>query len=91
MTKVDEGPGNPVGHLIARGEAEIGFQQISELLPIAGIEYLGPLPAEIQEITVFSGGVHTSVRAPAATQALLKFLTSPAAAPVIRKKGMEPA
>ena len=84
-------PGNPVGHLIARGEAEIGFQQISELLPIAGIEYLGPLPAEIQEITVFSGGLHANAAAPAATRALLKFLTSPAAAPVIRKKGMEPA
>ena len=84
-------PGNPVGHFIARGEAEIGFQQISELLPIAGIEYLGPLPAEIQEITVFSGGLHASAKAPAATQALLKFLTSPAAASVIRKKGMGPA
>jgi molybdate transport system substrate-binding protein len=84
-------PGNPVGLYVARGEAEIGFQQVSELLPIAGIDFLGPLPAEIQEITVFSVGLHAGAKAPAAAQALVKFLTSPAAAPVIRKKGMEPA
>lgn len=84
-------PGNPVGHFVARGEAEIGFQQVSELLPIAGIDFLGPLPADVQEITVFSGGLHASASAPAAAQALLKFLSAPAAAPVIRKKGMEPA
>lgn len=84
-------PGNPVGHYIARGEAEIGFQQVSELLPIKGIDFLGPLPPDIQEITVFSGGVHAGATAPEAARALLKFLTSPDAAPVIRKKGMAPA
>jgi molybdate transport system substrate-binding protein len=84
-------PGNPVGLAIARGEAEIGFQQMSELLPIAGIDLLGPLPTEIQEITVFSGGVHAGAASPAATRALLQFLTSPGAAPVIVKKGMTPA
>ena len=84
-------PGNPVGYLVARGEAEIGFQQVSELLPIVGIDFLGPLPAEVQEITVFSGGLHAGASSPAAARALMKFLSAPAAAAVLRKKGMEPA
>src|SRR3984893_4706451 len=50
--------GMPVGEVVARGDAEIGFQQVSELLPVKGIDYLGPLPADIQEITVFSAAVH---------------------------------
>jgi molybdate transport system substrate-binding protein len=84
-------PGVPVGDLIARGEVEIGFQQVSELLPVAGIDYLGPLPPQLQQFTVFAGGIHAGAKAPAAVKALLEFLTSPASAPVIRKKGMEPA
>jgi len=83
-------PGNPVGEVIARGDAEIGFQQVSELLPIAGIDYIGPLPPDIQHITVFSGGIHTGAKQPDAAKALVKFITAPAAVPVIRKKGMEP-
>jgi len=83
-------PGNPVGEVIARGEAEIGFQQVSELLPIAGIDYIGPLPPDIQHITVFSGGIHTGAKQPDAAKALVKFITAPAAIPVIKKKGMEP-
>jgi molybdate transport system substrate-binding protein len=63
---------------------------VSELLPIKGIDLLGPLPADIQEITVFSVGLHAAAPAPDAAQALVKFLTSPAAAPVIRQQGMEP-
>ena len=50
--------GTPIGEVVARGDAEIGFQQVSELLPVKGIDYLGPLPADIQEVTVFSAGVH---------------------------------
>ena len=83
-------PGNPVGEVIARGEAEIGFQQVSELLPIAGIDYIGPLPPDIQHITVFSGGIHAGAKQPDAAKALVKFITAPAAVPVIKKKGMEP-
>jgi molybdate transport system substrate-binding protein len=83
--------GEPVGAVVARGEAEIGFQQVSELLPVPGIDFLGPLPADIQQITVFSTGLQAGAREPAAAQALIAFLTSPAAAPVIRKSGMEPA
>jgi molybdate transport system substrate-binding protein len=74
----------------ARGEVEIGFQQVSELLPIKGIDFLGPLPPDIQHVTVFSAGLHVSAKAPGAAQALVRFLTSPAAVPVIRKTGMEP-
>jgi molybdate transport system substrate-binding protein len=83
-------PGVPVGTLIARGEAEIGFQQVSELLSIEGIDFLGPLPPDVQQVTVFSAGLHTSLREPAAAQALVRFLTSPSSAPTIRKSGMEP-
>jgi len=88
-TKVSA-PGVSVGEMVARGEAEIGFQQVSELLPVAGIDYLGPLPAEIQSLTVFSGGIHTGASQPDAARALVKYITSPEAVPVIKKKGMEP-
>jgi molybdate transport system substrate-binding protein len=84
-------PGTPVGPLIARGEVEIGFQQLSELLPTKGIDIVGPLPADIQVITVFSAGMHAGARKPEAAKALVRFLTSPAAGPVMRKKGLDPA
>jgi molybdate transport system substrate-binding protein len=83
-------PGMPVGEMIARGEAEIGFQQVSELLPVAGIDYIGPLSADVQQITVFAGGIHTGATQADAAKALVKVLTSPQAVPVIKKKGMEP-
>ncbi|TMH06433.1 MAG: ABC transporter substrate-binding protein [Betaproteobacteria bacterium] len=83
--------GVPVGELIARGEVEIGFHQMSELLPVAGIDILGPLPADIQQFTVFSAGVSTGAKTPDAAKELVKFLTAPGATPLIRKKGMEPA
>jgi molybdate transport system substrate-binding protein len=57
---------------------------------VAGIELLGPLPAEIQRITVFSSGIHTAAQNPDAARALVRVFTSPAAVPIIRKKGMEP-
>ena len=69
---------------------KIGFQQVSELLPVAGIDHVGPLPAEIQEITVFAAGISVHAARPDAAQALVEFLTAPAAASVIRKCGMEP-
>jgi len=84
-------PGSFVGEVIARGEAEIGFQQMGELLHVGpGIDVVGPLPKEIQNITVFSGGVHSAVAQPELARALLDFLSAPAAAAVIRMKGMEP-
>ena len=83
-------PGVPVGELIARGEAELGFQQVIEVLPVAGIEYLGPLPADIQHFTIFSGGLHIGAKEPEAAKALIKFIKAPATIPVIEKSGMEP-
>jgi len=80
-----------VGTLIASGETEIGFQQISELVHFAGIDYVGPLPGELQFLTVFSAGIHAGAKQPEAAKALVKFLTTPTAAPVIRKHGLEPA
>ena len=89
--KVKISQGFPAGSFVASGEAELAFQQISELLPVPGIELVGPLPADVQQITVFSAGLHVGAKAPDAARALVKFLTAPAAAPVTRKKGMEPA
>jgi molybdate transport system substrate-binding protein len=83
-------PDVPIGEVVARGDADIGFQQVSELLPVKGIDYLGPLPADIQEVTVFSAGVHKAAGSTDAARALLKFLTAPEAAAIIRKTGMEP-
>ena len=89
-SKVKQVQGEPAGGVVARGEAEIAFQQVSELLPVPGIDFVGPLPADIQQITVFSAGVHVAAKQPDAARALVRFLTAPAAAPVIRNKGMEP-
>jgi molybdate transport system substrate-binding protein len=83
-------PDTPVGEVVARGGAEIGFQQVSELLHVKGIDYLGPLPADVQEVTVFAAGLHKSAAAPDAAKALMKFLSAPAAAPIIKKTGMDP-
>jgi molybdate transport system substrate-binding protein len=83
-------PATPVAEIVARGDAEIGFQQISELLPVAGVDIVGPLPQELQKITTFSAGIATLSKEPDAGRALIKFLTSPAASAVIVKSGMEP-
>jgi molybdate transport system substrate-binding protein len=79
-----------VGTVVARGDAEIGFQQISELLPIPGIDYVGPLPPEVQRVTVFAAGIAVGTKEPDAARALIEFLASPAAIPVITKSGLEP-
>jgi molybdate transport system substrate-binding protein len=83
-------PGVLVGSIIASGEAEIGFQQVSELIHVPGIDFIGPLPADVQKITVFSAGIHSGAKEPEAAKALVKFLTAPAAAPVFKKHGLEP-
>jgi molybdate transport system substrate-binding protein len=83
-------PATPVGEIVAHGDAEIGFQQISELKPVEGIDIVGPLPAEVQKITVFSAGVATGSKEPEAAKALIKFLGSAQAAPVLVKSGLEP-
>ncbi|HEV8211796.1 MAG TPA: substrate-binding domain-containing protein [Vicinamibacterales bacterium] len=85
--KVD---GEPVGAVVARGEAELGFQQISELRPVPGVEVVGPLPADVQRVTVFSAAAGARSANPAGGRALITFLSSPAAAAAIAKSGMDP-
>jgi molybdate transport system substrate-binding protein len=79
-----------VGAAVARGEAEIGFQQISELLPEPGIDYVGPLPAEVQRVTLFSAGVAAHSKNRDAARALIGFLASSAAAGTVARSGLEP-
>ena len=79
-----------VGSIIASGEAEIGFQQVSELSHFAGVDYIGPLPADVQYITVFASGIATGAKEADAAKALVKFITAPTAAPAFKKRGMEP-
>jgi molybdate transport system substrate-binding protein len=81
---------SPVGGVVAKGEAEIGFQQISELLPVKGIDIVGPLPPGAQRVTVFAAGIPTTSRHPEAAKALIEWLASPAAYPAIKKSGLEP-
>ena len=80
---------DPVGGVVASGEFEIGFQQISELLPVKGIDIVGPLPEGAQKITVFSAGIPTTAKYPEAARALIKWLASPAAYAAIRNSGVE--
>jgi molybdate transport system substrate-binding protein len=88
--KAREIPATPVGEIVAKGEAEIGFQPIAELKPVSGIDIVGPLPADLQKITVFSAGVATVSKEPEAGRALIRFLTSPTASTEIIRSGMEP-
>jgi molybdate transport system substrate-binding protein len=83
--------GELAGAVVARGDAEIGFQQMSELLPVSGIDLIGPLSPDVQKITVISAGLHAAAKEPDAARALVAFFKAPAAVPVIKKKGMKPA
>jgi molybdate transport system substrate-binding protein len=82
--------GEPVAAVVARGEAEIGFQQVAELIHVPGISFVGALPAEVQPIFSFAGVLTTTVQQPDAAGTLLRFLASPEAAPVISKAGLMP-
>ena len=83
-------PATPVGEIVAHGDAELGFQQISELKPVEGIDIIGPLPEALQQITIFSAGIATVSKEPDAGKALIKFLASPAARAELVKSGMDP-
>ena len=83
-------PGVLVGDLVAKGDAELGVQQISELLPVPGLEIVGPLPAELQKLTVFSAGLFVGASEPQVATALVALLTSPSARPVYQRKGLDP-
>jgi hypothetical protein len=78
-----------VSAVVARGDAELGFQQISELLPIDGIDYVGPLPDSVQRVSTFSAGIAVGARSPAAARELVAFLASPALGPVVERYGLE--
>ena len=84
-------PGVPVGALVARGDVELGFQQLSELIHIEGIDLLGPLPAAVQITTTFTAGLCPGSKQAAAVRGLLDFMASPAAAEAKQNQGMEPA
>ena len=79
-----------VGSIIASGEAEIGFQQVSELSFFPGIDYVGPIPAEVQLITVFSAGIPAGSKEVDAAKALVSFVTAPAAATIFKKHALDP-
>jgi molybdate transport system substrate-binding protein len=82
--------GEPVAKVVARGEAEIGFQQVSELIHVPGVSFAGTLPAEVQPTIFFAGALTRNVQQPEAATALIRFLSSAEAAPVIAKAGLMP-
>jgi molybdate transport system substrate-binding protein len=84
-------PGVPVGQLVASGEVEVGFQQLSELMHLSGIEVLGPMPPGSEIVTTFSAGLCATSAQPEAVRALLDFMRSPAAVDAKRRHGMEQA
>ncbi len=82
--------GEPVAAVVARGEAEIGFQQVAELIHVPGVSYVGTIPDELQPGATFAGAVTSTARQPEAASALLRFLASPNAAPALAKAGLTP-
>jgi molybdate transport system substrate-binding protein len=89
-TKSRQIPAEPVGFVVARGEVEIGFQQMSELLPVPGITVVGPIPDELQKITAFSAGVAARSKAREAARALIRYLASPASCAAISQTALDP-
>ncbi|WP_233809662.1 substrate-binding domain-containing protein [Paraburkholderia sp. HP33-1] len=83
-------PDERVATIVANGEAELGLQQVVELLPVKGVTVVGSLPAELQRYTMYSGGIATAAKNPAGAEALIRFLSSPEAAPAIARTGLEP-
>jgi molybdate transport system substrate-binding protein len=82
--------GTPVAVYVAKGEVEIGMQQTNAIIPVAGVDYVGPLPGDLQEFLYFSVGLLKISRQPAAASAFMKFMASPEATQHLRKSGMEP-
>jgi molybdate transport system substrate-binding protein len=83
------GGGERTGAVVARGEAEIAFQQISELLPVPGIAHITPLPAEVQRVSVFTAGIAAKTPDSDLARSVINFLASPEAADAVRKSGLE--
>jgi molybdate transport system substrate-binding protein len=90
-SKVRQPPsGAQIGDFLAAGEAELGFQQVSELIHVKGIQFLGPLPAELQSYTIYSAAAHSQAPQAEAARAFLKALRQPETAAVVKRSGMEP-
>jgi molybdate transport system substrate-binding protein len=83
-------PGAQAGDVVARGEAEIGVAQASEIVPVAGAQLVGPLPGEYASTTLFTAGIGATTKAPDAAKSLIQFLNGPVAAPVFKSKGFQP-
>lgn len=83
-------PGAQAAEIVAKGGAEIGIGQTSEIMPVAGAQLVGPFPAELASTTVFAAGIGVGAKDPSAAEALIRFLTGPVAAPVFREKGFQP-
>jgi molybdate transport system substrate-binding protein len=91
LPKMKNVRGAPVAVGVARGEVEVGVHQIAELMPIAGVDIVGDLPAELNIVIPYATATTTMMKQPEATRAFIKFITDPAADPVVRKNGMVPA
>ncbi len=89
--KIVLGPSGRIAELVARGEAEMAVQQIPELLPVKGVQYIGPLPGELQLWTVFAAGIGSAAKDPVAAKAFIEALVTPSAVALFRAKGLEPA
>jgi molybdate transport system substrate-binding protein len=83
-------PGAQAAEVVARGEAELGIAQGSEIVPVAGAQLVGPLPGDLASITVFAAAIGAASKSPEAAKSLIKFLTGPEAAPLLKAKGFEP-
>jgi molybdate transport system substrate-binding protein len=83
-------PGAQAAEVVAKGDAEIGVAQSSEILPVAGAQSAGPLPGEFANVTVFAAGIGADTKAPGAAKSLIRFLKGPAAARIFKSKGLEP-
>jgi len=83
-------PKIPVGSVVASGEYELGFQQVSELLPVPGVTFVGKIPESLQSVTRYAAGIPVGAKHPQEAKALMEFLASPAAAPDVAKTGLDP-
>ena len=90
-SKIRLGPSGRIAEMAARGEVDLAVQQISEILPVTGADFVGPFPTEVQLYTMFSVGVGTFARDPCLAQQLIEFLTASSASTIVKSKGFEPA
>ena len=90
LPKIRRAENEPAGNLVARGEAEIGIQQISELRAVRGVDYVGPLPADLQRVSTFAVGIATKAVNPTGARALIDFVTSSEGTAVLRQSGLDP-